>query len=576
MDMRETLENAQRRAESMWTKRQEKEREWTAYSRAFAPARGRFSRPADRSEARDKSPRRKNSAPMKIAEEFAAGMQSGLASPSRLWFHLGLFDERLMEIERVKAWVSECEKILMALLHQSRFYDQFTDFEKEQGVFGTAAMFIEEDDEDVFFCKTLTAGEYAIDADYKGNINRFCRRLAYTAQQLAEDFGISSLPRTIQDTLRDSRRRDAVDRYEVIHLIQPNAEFQADRIGPRGMKWQSLWWLSGNSEEPYFLRVSGYNEFPVIAGRWRVIGGDVYGREHPAEAALDDAVTLQILETDAREALERMVKPPIIAPQSLTGKVDNRPNKLTLYEPVAGQPPVIQPLFQVNFDFKAAEEKIAMLNAHIERAFYVDLFRMWASDMRIGRTATETEAREQEKMYILAPVTLRQTSEVLDKAIIRTFRMAQRAGRFPPVPEELARQSVKIEYVSEFALLQKRANQGGIETLLYFTNTLAQLQASLGEPPEVVTKLDMDQIIDDVSEMYGLDGGIVLGDDAVARIREDRATQMRQQQEAQMAAEAARVAPGVAKAAKDLSETRTGGGTALDEISAALEGGGGM
>jgi hypothetical protein len=180
-------------------------------------------------------------------------------------------------------------------------------------------------------------------------------------------------------------------------------------------------------------------------------------------------------------------------------------------------------------------------------------------------------------MYILAPITLRQTSEVLDKVIIRTFMMASRAGKFPAVPEELAQQSVKIEYVSEFALLQKRANQGGIETILRFTGELANLQAAMGQPPDVITKIDADQIIDNISEMYGLDSGIVLGDDAVAQIREDRAMQARQQQEAAMAAEAAKMAPGMASAAKDLSETRvSGGGTALDEISAALEGGGGM
>jgi hypothetical protein len=150
------------------------------------------------------------------------------------------------------------------------------------------------------------------------------------------------------------------------------------------MKYQSLWWLSGNNEEPIFLRTSGYNEFPVIVGRWRVIGDDIYGREHPAEAALDDANTLQDLETDARGALERMVKPPMLAPSTLRGKVDSRPDRLTLYEPMAGQVPVVQPLFQVNFDFRAAEEKIIALNAHIERAFYVDLFRMWASDCGLG------------------------------------------------------------------------------------------------------------------------------------------------------------------------------------------------
>jgi hypothetical protein len=582
MDYQGMREAAGRRLGQMWDTMRRHEKDWVAYRDNFAPSCGRFGA-GDQTEGSKKAPRRRNSAPYKIAEEFAAGMQSGLASPGRNWFKLALFNQRMATIERVKAWLGQAEEITAARMAQTNFYDQFVDFSFEQGVFGTAAMFIEADDEDVFYCKTLTAGTYAIDTDYRGKVNRFARKLSYTAQQLEEDFGIEALPREIQEELRDRARRGSDSRHEVAHLIQPNGKYQADDLGPAGFKYQSLWWLTG-SDKPEFLRVSGYNEFPVVVGRWKTIGEDIYGRKHPGEMALDDAATLQNLETDSRGALQRTVTPPLLAPASLRYKVDNRPKGTTWYELQdmnQNGPPVIQNLYSVNFNFEAAEAKADRLIGQIERTFYVDLFRMWSSFRRQGVTATQVNAEEAEKSYILAPITLRQTSDVLDKAIQRIFAIMSRAGMYPPVPDELKHVNMRIEYVSEFAMLQKQASQGGIETLLYFAAKLAELQGAAGKAPDVLDGIDMDEVMEVISQINAIPAGVILGDDKVAAIREDRAMQTAQAQMAQMAAQAAEMAPGMAKAAKDMSQTPAGqdfGGAgmenALGAFAGAVDGGG--
>jgi Bacteriophage head to tail connecting protein. len=544
--------------------------EWERWRRLFAPKRGRFL-PGD---GPRKSAKRKNSHPFKTTEEFAAGMQSGLASPSRKWFAFGLFDQLVATLERAKAWIGQASDITAARMLQTNFFDQITSFWREEGIFGTAAMFIEEDDEDVFYCKTLTAGQFAIGEDHKGRVNRFCREMRYTAQQLEQDFGIENLPRDIQEELKDRTRRDSPAKHTVRHLIQPNEKYQADTLGPAGMRYQSLWWLVGQ-QEPAFLRVSGYNEFPVVVGRWNKIADDVYGHEHPGELAEDDAATLQDLETDARGAIERGVKPAMIAPRSLLGKLDNRPNAVTYYDAMQdGQAPKIEALHNVNFAYEAAENKIAMLKQDIDRAWYVDLFRMLSSDTRTGRSATEIAAREEEKAYIMAPITMRQTSEVLTVALIRIFGIMNRAGMFPEVPPELAGRDVKIEYMSEFALLQKRAAQSSIETVLMMAEMLAKLQGAGGKPPEVLDRIDADEVLEVIADMHAIPAGIILGDDAVAGTREDRAMQMAQTQQMQQVEQTAALAPEVAKATKDMSQAEMeGGGSALDALMAALGGG---
>ena len=191
---------AEKRFASMWRKRDVMEASWMEWRDLYAPSRGRFT-PDERPK---KSTLRKNSSPMKILEEFAAGMLSGLASPSRQWFTLSLNNTRMRTLERVKAWVGQCTEIMTSKLMLSSFYDQYVDYLKEQGFAGTSAMFIEEDDEEIFTCRTLTIGQYAIDEDHTGQVDRFCRKMIYTAPQLADDFGEGALPEEIRDSLKEA------------------------------------------------------------------------------------------------------------------------------------------------------------------------------------------------------------------------------------------------------------------------------------------------------------------------------------------------------------------------------------
>ena len=146
-----------------------------------------------------------------------------------------------------------------------------------------------------------------------------------------------------------------------------------------------------------------------------------------------------------------------------------------------------------------------------------------------------------------------------------------RAERFPPPPEELQDREVKIEYMSILASTQKQAAYSGIEILMNTAGALAQIQAGAGRQPDVLDKLDCDEIIDQLADMYVIPSGIVLGDDAVAEKRAQRQeaeAQAQQEQQAMMAMQAgAQAAPQLAKAGKDLSETQMpGGGNGLEQI----------
>lgn len=172
---------------------------WRKLSVQFAPNRGRFSV--------DELPRKKtlrfNSRARQIPDDFAAGMKSGLTSPSRPWFTLTLYDNGLAELENVKAWLTEVQDIMQGVMLRSNLYDQLFDVYKEQGIFGTGALLIEEDDEAVIHAQSLTIGSYAIGVDKRGKVNKFCRLFRRTLRQLADEFGENTLPQELRHRLKE-------------------------------------------------------------------------------------------------------------------------------------------------------------------------------------------------------------------------------------------------------------------------------------------------------------------------------------------------------------------------------------
>ena len=551
--------------------RREYEPWWMELREQFAPNRGRFSI----YEKPKKGLIRRNSRARQMPDDFAAGIKSGLTSPSRPWFTLTLYDARLAELDNVKTWLSEVQRIMQAQMIRTNLYDQLFDVYKEQGIFGTGALWIEEDDEDVFRASSLTIGSYCIGTDRNGKVNRFGRTYSRTARQLASEFGEENLPEQIRATLKHSNSEN--QRYELRNLVEPSDEFMRSD-GPEGnFRYRSLWWLAGFNE-PAFLRQKGYHEMPVMTPRWRVIGDDVYGREQPGDVALDDAKTIQDLELDERSAIKRKARPALLVPKDLLeGELKDNPGGMTLYNPMGNMTPVITPLYAVDFDHQSAAAKRLELTQHLEEAFYVNFFRMWTSDQRQGRTATEIEARESEKMYMLGPLIERQMSEMLDPLISRIFGIMERAGKFEPPPEEIQGQDFKIEYVSVLASVQKQAAQAGIQIVMQTVGELAKMQFEVQQAAPVLDKLDCDEIVDQIADMYALPAGIVLGDDKADQKRaerEEREQAAAQQQQLMMEAQAAaQAAPQVAGAAQTMAETpMPGGGNALEALSGMIGG----
>jgi hypothetical protein len=171
---------------------------------------------------------------------------------------------------------------------------------------------------------------------------------------------------------------------------------------------------------------------------------------------------------------------------------------------------------------------------------------MLANDTRSGITATEVAERHEEKLLMLGPVLERLQNELLSPLIDVAFDYANRANILPEPPPELQGADLKVEFISVLAQAQRAVAAQGVDRLLATVGQLAALK------PEVLDKIDFDQAIDDYGDMYGVNPKIVVPDDQVAALRQERAA-------AAQAAQTAAAMPQAIESAKTAGEVNADG-----------------
>ena len=514
-----------KRKTALWNERSSWISHYREISDYILPRSGRFFE-QDRNRGEKKHNNIYDSTGTRALRVLAAGMMSGMTSPARPWFRLAIADSDLMEYDPVKLWLNENAKIMREIFSRSNTYRALHMIYEELGAYGTAASFMRPDFNDVLRHYTMTAGEYAISSSNRGEVDTIYREVPMTVAQIVQEFGLDKVSKSV----KDQYERNNLDQWiTVMHAIEPRKDNERD-VGKRdakNMPFKSCYFeLAGNGDE--MLSESGFNYFPVLVPRWSVSGGDIYGNS-PAMESLGDIRQLQHEQLRKAQGIDFQTKPPLQMPVTMKGSEhDSLPGGIAWYDPSSPSGGV-KTQFEVNLNLQHLLADIQDVRERINGTFYADLFMMMANDTRSGITATEVAERHEEKLLMLGPVLERLHNEMLSPMIENTFQMMVEAGIVPTPPKELQGMDLNIEFVSTLAQAQRAIGVGSIDRLLGTVGNMAQLK------PEVLDKLNADQIVDTYADMLGVDPNLIIGDENVAIVRQQRADQ---QQKAQAAQEA--------------------------------------
>lgn len=564
-DQTNTTEKLRQRLErlvsAMKNERTSFESHWRELSEYFAPRKARFT-VTDRNRGEKRSQKIIDSTPIFAARTLAAGMMSGVTSPARPWFRLTVPDKQLAELHAVKMWLEAVRERMASVFIRSNLYNQLPSVYADMGVFGTAAMAVEEDDETTIRCMHFPIGEYWFATNAKGQVRTFAREFEWTVRQVVERFGRKDREGRLDDTnlstaiVRAWREGHLDQTVTITHIITENDAFDPNRLDPASRRYLSCYYEAAREKvrgEEQVLEVSGYEEWPTMGPRWETSAGDVYATNCPGMTALSDNKALQFGEKMMAQAIEKTVKPPMIAPSSMRATAASiLPGGITYVD--EAQDKKFRPAIDVSgmrLDHLGVEQN--KVRERVKEAFFVNLFLMISSLERGQITATEINARQEEKLLTLGPVLERINEDLLDPLVDRTFAIMLRRGEIPEPPPELEGVALRVEYVSVMAQAQRTVGRYGLETFLSMAASAAQISES------VLDKIDLDQAIDVYGEMTGIPPSIIVADETVSSIREARAQQMQAAQQAQLATEEA-------AAAQTLSQTPVSGDNALARL----------
>jgi hypothetical protein len=472
---------------------------------------------------------------------LASGMMNGITSPARNWFSLRIpgFDQESMSQEAAE-YLEEVERRIMLVLSESNFYNSIAMLYLEWCTFGTASMSIEEDFDDVVRCYNYPLGEFYLSTDSTGRVNRHGRRFVRTVEQLVEQFGEENVSEQVLADFKQGGAKLFLQK-EVAHLIEAVSAEAADQYLSR---WRSVYWEVGVASGKYLAMTPVY-EWPMVSPRWELLGDDSYGTS-PAMDALADTIELQNLLLERAKGLAKQISPPLIIDQQLR----NRPKALgangITYAATYNSNFGAKEAYKVNTPLDAIAFDVAELKRSIQATCYNPLFNM-ISQLDTVRSATEIDARREEKLVHLASVLERFYNEGLDPALKRVFGIMQRSGLLPDPPEELDEAAIEVNYISVLTDAQRASGTITIERFLQFIGNIS------GVYPEATRVPDVEELIRSYATGIGIKPkGLKSKEDVAAAAEAENA-------QAELA-QSAQVGNDLAAGAKVLSETDVGGG----------------
>jgi hypothetical protein len=479
---------------------------------------------------------------------LGAGMMAGASSPARQWFRLSTSDPDVNYYYPVKVWLDDVTRRMQAVFHRSNTYRTLHTMYEDLATFGTSVSVMLPDYEGVIHHFPIPVGEFALASNYKGQIDTCYREFDKTVAELVKEFGYDKC--TLNT--RQMYDRGELDRWvSIIHAIEPRADRDHTKSDSKNMPWRSCYFEIG-ADPGQYLRESGFKYFPVLAPRWAVNAGDIYGHSAGMEA-LPFVKQLQHQQLRKAQGIDYMTRPPLQVPTSMKNRdLDTLPGGISFVDGASAQAG-IRTSFETKLDLNYMLADIQDVRAGIRASFYADLFLMLANAPVNSRmTATEVAERHEEKLLMLGPVLERLHNELLAPLIDLTFNYMWDAGLIPPPPREIQGMDLKPDFVSMLAQAQKAVSANAMDKFLGVLGIIGQLK------PESVDKLNADELIDNYADVLSIPPQIVMSDEQIQDLRAARA-------EAQAAKEQSAAMEQQAASINDLASAQTSQPSALTD-----------
>ena len=474
-----------------------------------------------------------DSSPIQAVELLAASLHGMLTNPSTPWFSLRYKDEGLDADDEAKLWLEGVTETMYTAFNRSNFQQEIFELYHDLITFGTAAMFIEEDQSDLLKFSTRHINEIYVTENDKGRIDTVYRKFKITLRAAAQQFGGG-----LSEEAKRRVDKDPFDEIDILHAVYPRQDFNPTKKDKQNMEFESVYVEYKNGNE---LSVGGFVEFPFVVPRYLKASHEIYGRS-PAMTALPDVKMLNEMSKTTIKAAQKQVDPPLLVPDDgFLLPVRTVPGGLNFYR--SGTRDRIEPL-NIGANNPLGLNMEEQRRTAIRNVFYVDQLLLQQGPQM---TATEVIQRNEEKMRLLGPVLGRLQSELLKPMIDRCFAILLRNNQFAQAPDFLSGQDIEIEYVSPLAKAQKSTELSSITRAI-------EILGSLANVAPVFDYINFDALVKHVADLVGVPQKVLKLQSQVNAEREQQAQLAEQQAQMQQMQQVADAGGKIAPLAKALPE----------------------
>lgn len=449
-------------------------------------------------------------------EVAVAGIYSNSVNPSSRWLHLRVKDNELMKQYPVKQWLDTSSQLTQGYIDRLLAKPMIENFRDWLG-YGMTAMFIKDED-DIYSPFSGTAyplNDIYVGTDYRENIDAVFRTFELSYPQ-AEQMFAGKLPKDITNKYKnDENYKDTI---KFLHCVCRNYKRDTTKDDPANMPWRSYYVCQDSFE---VVDEGGFEENPYIVPRFSVVPGEIYGRG-PMTKALPTVIALNQKVRNQIDASNMAIRPPMDVPEeAYLTPLRLTPGARNLNQDMQGRKAT--PINAVG-DLNVTLNDIQEDRQNIRAMMYNDLLKLPLQDRM---TTLEVDSRRQEQLALLAPFLVRLEQEYFDKIVERVVGILYRKGIIPPMPEGLTEETdIDIVYDSPLARSMKHSNVAAVDQTLQFILQLAQVS------PQVLDNFDFDAIARGRAEDIGMPLSYMLDEQSIAKIRQTRAQQSKQTQDA--------------------------------------------
>ena len=386
-----------------------------------------------------------------------------------------------------------------------------------------------------------------IDEDHCGRVDTWLKTDTLTARQYVQRYSSAAdtIPAKVIEAANDPKKMD--DRFQVVTMVSPRGDFGPIQAGIGRAPYGTV---HIDIESQQVIRSSGYWEFPLIDFRWLPETGRIYG-EGPLMRCLADVQSLNVMAKNEMTASQQSINPPLlVASAGVMNRPVATPGGITYGGMTANGQRLIEPLFsqqRQDFHTMVLEAK----RNQVKDSMYINLFALLVKNPQMS--ATEAMIRASEKGELLGPAGAR-IQESLSRMVEREMGILSRRGLFDAksayrVPRSIEGADVQPQMSGPLNKLRRTKEAEGTVRTLQVLSPLMQIDPSISD------NFDADAMTTGLAEIMGMPAEFVRDPKIVAQMRQQRAQQQAQAQQAEIAQKMATAGKQGSEALNNLQQT---------------------